>query len=110
MDIQITSRHEKASPSLQETIKGEINKLEKYFDHITSCHVILDEQRGQQFMEIVMNMSGHTVTASAKNAKMGKVIDEVIGKVERQLKKINEKIKEHKGNGTSENTKEEEKE
>jgi len=32
MDIQITSRHEKASQSLQDTISAEFSKLEKYYD------------------------------------------------------------------------------
>ncbi len=96
MDIQITSRHEKATTSLQETITDEINKLEKFYDKITSCHVILDHERGQEIMEVVVNCAGHTVAATAKAENMGKVIDEVISKVERQLKKISEKVKDHK--------------
>jgi putative sigma-54 modulation protein len=101
MDIQITSRHEKASQSLQDTITDELNKLEKYYDRITSCHVILDAQRGHEIMEVVMNMAGHTITATAKSDNLGKTIDSVITKVERQLKKISEKIKTHKGKKTS---------
>jgi putative sigma-54 modulation protein len=101
MDIQITSRHEKASQSLQDTITDELNKLEKYYDRITSCHVILDAQRGQEIMEVVMNMAGHTITAKAKSDNLGKTIDSVITKTERQLKKITEKIKTHKGKKTS---------
>jgi putative sigma-54 modulation protein len=97
MEIQITSRHEKASQSLQDTITDELNKLEKYYDRITSCHVVLDAQRGMEIMEVVMNMAGHTITASAKADNLGKTIDSVITKVERQLKKISEKIKTHKG-------------
>jgi putative sigma-54 modulation protein len=105
MDIQITSRHQKASKTLQETIKDELGKMEKYFDNITSCHVILDEERGMEYIEVVLAMAGHTVTASAKEANMGKALDAVITKAERQLKKINEKLKEHKGAGTHENAK-----
>jgi Sigma 54 modulation protein / S30EA ribosomal protein. len=47
-------------------------------------------------MEVVMNMAGHTVTATAKDGNLGKAMDAVIMKVERQMKKINEKIKDHK--------------
>lgn len=97
MEIQITSRHEKASQSLQDTITEELERLEKFYDRITSCRVILDAQRGKQIMEIVMNMAGHTVAATAKAENLGKAIDSAIMKVERQLKKINEKIKRHKG-------------
>jgi putative sigma-54 modulation protein len=97
MEIRITSRHEKASQSLQDTITEEIERLERFYDRITSCHVVLDMERGKQIMEVVMNMAGHTVAATAKAENMGKAIDSAITKVERQLKKINEKIKRHKG-------------
>jgi putative sigma-54 modulation protein len=96
MDIQITSRHEKASQGLQDTIKAELSKLEKYFDRVTSCHVILDSERGMHIMEVVMNMAGHTVTATAKDSNLGKAMDDVVMKAERQMKKINEKIKDQK--------------
>ena len=97
MDFQITSRHEKASASLKQTITDEFNKLEKYSARITSCHVIIDSQRGMEILEVVLGMAGHTINATAKAGNIGKAIDEVLTKVERQLTKINEKIKDHKG-------------
>jgi putative sigma-54 modulation protein len=99
MEIQITSRHEKATQSLQDTISSELEGLQKFYDRITSCHVVLDKERGKEIMEIVVHMAGHTVAATAKAENMGKAIDSAITKVERQLKKINEKIKSHKGKG-----------
>jgi putative sigma-54 modulation protein len=96
MDITITSRHEKASASLQETITAEFSKLEKFYDRITSCHIIIDSERGLDSIEVVLNMAGHTVTATAKAENVGKAIDEALSKTERQLKKINEILKDHK--------------
>ena len=52
MEIQITSRHSKASQSLQETITAELEKLGKFFDKITSCHVILDSEHVEKVAEI----------------------------------------------------------
>jgi putative sigma-54 modulation protein len=96
MDITITSRHEKASASLQQTITDEFSKLEKYYDKITSCHLIIDSQRGMEILEAVVVISGHTINATAKAANIGKAIDETFTKVERQLAKIVEKRKNHK--------------
>jgi ribosomal subunit interface protein len=96
MDIQITSRHEKASASLRQTIIDEFGKLEKYSDRITSCHVIIDSERGMEILEVVIKTAGHTVNATARAANIGKAIDEALMKAERQLAKINEKIKDHK--------------
>lgn len=100
MEIQITSRHEKASQSLQDTLTAELEGLQRFYDRITSCHVVLDKERGKEIIEIVVHMAGHTVAGNAKAENLGKAIDLAITKVERQLKKINEKIKNHKGAGS----------
>jgi len=97
MEIQITARHEaKASQDLQDTIAAEIGKLEKFYDKITSCHVILDKDGADKTVEITMSAQGHQVVGFAKAENVGKAIDEAVAKVERQLKKINEKVKSHK--------------
>ncbi|MDG5815041.1 ribosome-associated translation inhibitor RaiA [Chitinispirillales bacterium ANBcel5] len=96
MEIQITSRHSKASQALQDTITSEIAKLEKFSDKITSCHVILDSEHVDRTVEITMNSRGHQVVGAARAENIGKAIDSAIEKVTRQLKKINEKVKNHK--------------
>jgi ribosomal subunit interface protein len=96
MDIQITSRHEKASASLQETIIEEFGRLERYYDKLTSCRIILDNERGMEILEVVLTMAGHTLSATAKAANIGKAIDEAYMKVDRQLEKICGKKKRHK--------------
>jgi putative sigma-54 modulation protein len=97
MEIQITSRHtNKASQTLQDAITAELQKMEKYFDKITSCHVILDSENVDKTVEITMNALGHQLVATAKAENIGKAIDEALEKTERQLKKLNEKIKNHK--------------
>jgi putative sigma-54 modulation protein len=101
MDIQITSRHEKASASLQQTIMDEFGKLEKYYEKLTSCHIILDNERGMEILEVVILTAGHTVNATAKAASVGKAIDEAFMKAERQLAKIFGKRKDHKSHGAS---------
>jgi putative sigma-54 modulation protein len=96
MEIRITSRHNKASQSLQDTITAELNKLEKFSEKITSCHVILDTERIDQTVEITMHAFDHHLVAQGKAENVGKAFDSALEKIERQLKKINEKIKNHK--------------
>ncbi|MBN1757149.1 MAG: ribosome-associated translation inhibitor RaiA [Chitinispirillaceae bacterium] len=96
MEIQITSRHNKASQSLQDTITDELQKVGKYFDKITSCHVILDSEHVEKTAEITMSTLGHQVVATAKAENIGKAFDDALAKAERQLKKLNAKIKNHK--------------
>ncbi len=102
MDIRITSRHEKASVSLQEKIYEEFGKLERYYDKITSCHVIIDNQRGRDSLEAVLITSGHRVAASAQAENIGKALDKTITKVQRQLAKITGKMKDRKNHSKRE--------
>jgi putative sigma-54 modulation protein len=97
MEVQITSRHTKASQELQDTITAEISKIEKFYDKITSCHVVLDSESIDKTVEITVNAQGQQVVASAKAENLGKAIDDAVSKVERQLKKMNEKAKSYKG-------------
>ena len=96
MEIQITSRHNKASQALQETLTDELNKMEKFFDKITSCKVILDSEHIDKTVEITMNTQGHQLVSTGKSDILGKAIDDALSKTERQLKKLKQKIKNHK--------------
>ena len=88
MNIQITSRHSKASHSLQESITRDIMNLEKFSDKITSCHVVLDNEYVDKTVEIVVNVLGNTVSANGKGDNVGKAVDQAVGKIERQIKKV----------------------
>jgi len=96
MEIQITSRHSKASQDLQDTIAAEVSKLEKFYDRITSCHVILDSENLDKKVEITMSVQGSQVVGEAKAENFGKAIDDAVAKVGKQLKKLNEKEKSRK--------------
>jgi putative sigma-54 modulation protein len=96
MEVQITSRHSKASQSLQDTIAAELNKLERFAEKITSCHVVLDTEHLDHKVEITMHVFDRQVVAVEKAENIGKAFDGALDKIERQLIKINQKIKDHK--------------
>jgi putative sigma-54 modulation protein len=97
MKIQITARHFHASPSLHASLKDDLNKIEKFNDSITGAHVILDAERnGVRRAEIIVRVLDKTICVHAEDDNMYKAIDSMLEKVERQLKKENEKLKVHK--------------
>lgn len=103
MDIRIVSRHDKASQSLQEAIIADLKKLERLSEKITSCHVILDSENVYQTVEITMHAFNREIVAFGKEGNIGKAFDSALEKIERQLKKISQKIKGHKHAGTYDN-------
>jgi ribosomal subunit interface protein len=102
MEIRIVSRHNKVSPSLQEAITADLKKLERFSEKITSCHVILDSENMNQTAAITMHAFNRELVALGKAENIGKAFDGALGKIERQLKKINQKIKGRKHAGTYE--------
>ena len=97
MNIQFTARHFHASSELQDNLKMTIGKLEKYYNNITGAHVILDaERKGSRRVELSLNILDKSVSAHSEAKNMHKAIDGVMQKMNRILKKENDKLKYHK--------------
>lgn len=97
MDINISARHFNASASLQARIQEEIEKLSKFYPNITSATVVLDhEVEHLRRCEISLNIMGGIINASADEENMGKAMDVALERAKVQLKKQNEKQKDHK--------------
>lgn len=100
MNVQITCRHTKVPSGTQDYIKGEVEALVKYYDKITSAHVVLDSDNPlRKSVEIDLHVAGHQLTAHSTAENYGKAAEESLEKITRQLKKQSDKIKSHKGEG-----------
>lgn len=97
MKIQITARHFHASQELHNNLQESMEKLAKFNDSITSAHIILDAERsGVRRAEGIIRVLEKSIYAEAEDGSMGRAIEAMLDKVERQLKKEKEKLKVHK--------------
>lgn len=104
MNVQFTARHFHASDTLKESVIARADDLTRYYENITSAHVILDaEDDLRKKCEVVLNTKRKNITGKAEDEKMGAAIDAAFDKVERQLKKLNQKVKDHKDTGLKRN-------
>ncbi|OGJ87646.1 MAG: ribosomal subunit interface protein [Candidatus Raymondbacteria bacterium RifOxyA12_full_50_37] len=100
MNIQFTARHFTASDMLRESITDQVRDLTRFFENIISVHVVLDaEDKLRRTAELVVATRGKSITGKGSGENMGKAVDQAFSKVERQLKKLNQKIKGHKEKG-----------
>jgi putative sigma-54 modulation protein len=100
MNIQFTARHFHASDALKASVIARAEDLTRYYENITSAHIVLDaEDEIRKKAEVVLNTKQKSITGKAEDEKLGAAIDSAFDKVERQLKKVNQKIKEHKQEG-----------
>ena len=91
MRINFTARHYKPSKRLKEYAQNEVKRLEKYYDGIVDCDIILDYQKDIQIAEVIINVYGSKLTVTEKTDDVYKSIDSAVSKLERQLKKYKEK-------------------
>jgi putative sigma-54 modulation protein len=96
MDVQITTRHIEVSSALRKSVTDKINRLQRFYEKCTSCHVVLGSEHADKTAEIVMTVRGKTLTAKARSEHVRKSADAAIDKLERQLRRLNERVKEHK--------------
>lgn len=97
MNIKVTARHFNASDALQQSVQEAAESLQRFYPNITDINVILDaEKKNLRRAEFIVNILHLTVSAEAEEENMGKALDVALERVERQLKKENEKLKSHK--------------
>jgi ribosomal subunit interface protein len=102
MKIQITARHYHASAQLHSNLNENAERLARFNDSLEGVHFILDAgQPGISRAEAVVKIHDKSVVAHAEEGTMGKAIEMMFDKLERQLKKENEKLKLHKGESLS---------
>jgi len=97
MHIQITARHFKIHDSIRDHITKELEKLEKFFDGIISCEVVLYYERPQnsrKHCEMTLKVKGYKLFAAVDSDDFLKSVDMSVEKLERQLKKYKDKLRE----------------
>ncbi len=98
MDIKITARHFELTDALRDYAQKEVFTLKRYFDHLISGHIILSVEKHRQIAELVIHVWGTDLASKAESEDMYLAIDEVVEKMERQIKRYKDKLRNHKPN------------
>lgn len=98
MMVQVTGRHFDASAELQTSLEEQIKRLTRFNDHATGAHVVLDiDQSGLRTATVTINIAGRgPIAASSEGENMRRAVDGMLEKLERLLKKENERSKDHR--------------
>lgn len=98
MQIDISTRHGHISEETQEKIREKVSKVTRFFDRLISLEVIIDLAKAdmpQMELKIVAEHK-HEFVASHQSNDMFGSLDQVIHKVEQQIKKHKEQVQSHK--------------
>lgn len=99
MEMSLTGHHVDISPSLRSYVDNKVERLERHFDHATDIHVILSVEKLRHKAEARMNLPGDELFADAVEEDMYAAIDELIDKLDRQVKTFKEKKANHHPHG-----------
>jgi putative sigma-54 modulation protein len=97
--ITITAKHVKVTDKMKDYAREKLERLERYFNRIANIKVILDQDGLDHVCEVNISTDTHNqITAVVHNQEdMHAAVDLCIDKAHRQLGKIKEKLKGHKG-------------
>lgn len=98
MQISLTGHHVDLTDSLRAYVDTKFERLERHFDHVTNVHVILSVEKLAQKAEANMHVSGAEIYAESTHEDMYAALDSLVDKLDRQLIKHKEKMKNHRGN------------
>ena len=96
MEIITTARRMKLTPELKEQAEKRIQKLNRYSDQILEVHLVLSEEKYRQIAELTLRAAGTDLVCREETGEMVTSIDRVVERMERQIKKLNARIKDRK--------------
>lgn len=99
MKVQIVGRHFDVSDRLRSHIEKEAAKLEKFFDRIIDCQVFVGAEKRARVVEVIVNVHAHTLKATRSGNSVYQAVEEAMGRVKVQLKKLHSKLRERRGGG-----------
>ena len=103
MNVMVTFRHMHASDALRIHVEEKAQKFMKFLIDPVDIHVVLMVEKIRQIAEINVQSKNFTAHGLEESHDMYTSIDKVMAKVEAQLRKHKEKVKEHKSNGKAYN-------
>ncbi len=97
MQIKISTRHGHLSDATRSKIAGKVEKMGRLFERLTSIEVTVDLEREQSPSVDVQVSAERTndFVATDENANLLAALDGAIHKIEQQLRKCKEKVKDH---------------
>ena len=102
MQIKISTRHGHVSEQTQTKISARMEKLTRFFDRLTAIEVTIDLKR-RDVPTVDLRVSAehkHDFVASDQSDNLMVSIDNVVDKMEQQLRKYKEKVQDrHRGPG-----------
>ncbi len=100
VDISVTGRHVDVSNDIRNYAQDKASRLPRFFDRVQTINVVVEKERDLMSVEMIVHAAGtQNFVAKEVGADAHACIDLLVDKMERQLTKHKEKLKNHKHSG-----------
>ncbi len=98
-EIHVTGRNVQVTDSMKDYAVEKIQKIERFSERIIDATVIMDIQKLDHRVDIILKVNHWTIKSSAVTTQMYASIDQAVHRIERQLQRYKTRIQEHQAKG-----------
>lgn len=95
MNLNISGHHVEITDAMRSYINDKLHRVERHFESLIDAEVILHVEKIRHRAEAKLNVSGTTLFAESTEDDMYKAIDTLIDKLDKQVLRYKEKLKDH---------------
>jgi putative sigma-54 modulation protein len=96
MNIVVNGRNVEVTPALRQYAEDKIGKFDRYMANISEATVTLSIQKHRHKTEVLLKANGNMIQAEGVTEELYSSIDEVVSKLDKQIKKLKGKLTSHR--------------
>lgn len=98
MQLSISGHHLDITEAIKQHSIEKLSKIKHHFDHLININMILEVEKDVQKAEATIHISGADLFAKAESDNLYVSIDQMVNKLDSQIKKHKEKLNDHRKN------------
>ncbi|MDC0407202.1 ribosome-associated translation inhibitor RaiA [Candidatus Thioglobus sp.] len=98
MQLNISGHHLDITDAIKQHSEEKLAKIKHHFDHVININMILGVEKDIQKAEATLHVSGADIFAKAESDNLYISIDQMVNKLDAQIVKHKDKLKNHRKN------------
>ena len=98
MQLSISGHHLDITEAIKQHSIEKLSKIKHHFDHLININMVLGVEKDVQKAEATIHISGADLFAEAESDNLYVSIDQMVNKLDSQIKKHKEKLNDHRKN------------
>jgi putative sigma-54 modulation protein len=101
VNLNLTGHHLEITPAIRAYVVNKLDRVARHFDHVIDVNVVLSVDKLRQIVEANVHVLGKEIHAESIDPDMYAAIDALADKLDRQVVKHKEKLKDHRADATA---------